>query len=145
MYAAISGLDANQTMLNETANNLANVNTVGYKASSVTFADSLTQVLRGASGRHDQRRHQPRSGRPGRAGERNPNEMTEGAFQSTNNPLDVAIEGPVFLRVGPGAPDEDGLTKKIPANVSYTRAGDLTTNTAGLLTTRAATTCRPQR
>ncbi len=48
MYAAISGLDANQTMLNETANDLANVNTVGYKAASVTFADSLTQVLRGA-------------------------------------------------------------------------------------------------
>ena len=50
MYAAISGLDANQTMLNETANDLANVNTVGYKAASVTFADSLTQVMRGASG-----------------------------------------------------------------------------------------------
>ena len=50
MYAAISGLDANQAMLNDTANNLANVNTVGYKASSVTFADSLTQVIRGALG-----------------------------------------------------------------------------------------------
>ena len=50
MYAAISGLDANQAMLNETANDLANVNTVGYKGSSVTFANSLTQVMRGASG-----------------------------------------------------------------------------------------------
>ena len=31
MYAAISGLDANQAMLNDTANNLANVNTVGLQ------------------------------------------------------------------------------------------------------------------
>ena len=52
MYAAISGLDANQAMLNETASDLANVNTVGYKAGSVTFADSLTQVLRGRLRRH---------------------------------------------------------------------------------------------
>ena len=50
MYAAISGLDANQSMLNDTANDLANVNTIGYKASSITFADSLTQETRGASG-----------------------------------------------------------------------------------------------
>ena len=50
MYAAISGLDANQTMLNVTANDLANVNTVGYKASQRNLLHSLTQVLRGASG-----------------------------------------------------------------------------------------------
>src|SRR5580704_2499596 len=86
MYAAISGLDANQAMLNDTANNLANVNTVGFKASSVTFADELTQVSRGASG--------PTA----TTGGSNPvqiglgvqvnatrNEMTEGSFQSTGN------------------------------------------------------------
>ena len=50
MYAAISGLDANQAMLNDVAGNLANVNTVGYKSSSMTFADSLTQVSRAAAG-----------------------------------------------------------------------------------------------
>jgi len=138
MYAAISGLDANQSMLNETANDLANVNTVGYKAASVTFADSLTQVMHGASS--------PTSSNGGS----NPlqiglgvelqatvNEMTEGSFQTTNNPLDVAIEGPGFLRVGPGAPKEAELTKEIPNNVSYTRAGDLSTDAAGYLTTQS--------
>jgi len=138
MYAAISGLDANQAMLNDTANNLANVNTVGYKASSVTFADSLTQVIRGASG--------PTS----TTGGSNPvqiglgvevdatrNEMTEGAFQTTGNPLDVAIEGAGFLRVGQGEPPaKEPFTAKIPAKIMYTRAGDLTTNTAGFLTTQ---------
>jgi flagellar hook protein FlgE len=139
MYAAISGLDANQAMLNDTASNLANVNTVGYKASSITFADSLTQVIRGASG--------PTSTNGGS----NPvqiglgvqvdatrNEMTEGAFQTTNNPLDVAIEGTGFLRVGQGEPPaKEPFTTGLPANVDYTRAGDLTTNTAGFLTTQS--------
>jgi flagellar hook protein FlgE len=139
MYAAISGLDANQAMLNDTANDLANVNTVGYKASSVTFADELTQVLRGASG--------PTSTNGGS----NPvqiglgvqvnathNEMTEGSFQSTNNPLDVAIEGAGFLRVGAGTPPgKEPYTSGLPANVNYTRAGDLTTNTQGFLTDAA--------
>jgi flagellar hook protein FlgE len=139
MYAAISGLDANQAMLNDTASNLANVNTVGYKASSITFADSLTQVIRGASG--------PTSTNGGS----NPvqiglgvqvdatrNEMTEGAFQTTNNPLDVAIEGTGFLRVGQGEPPaKEPFTTGLPANMQYTRAGDLTTNTTGFLTTQS--------
>jgi flagellar hook protein FlgE len=132
MYAAISGLDANQTMLNQTANDLANVNTVGFKSSRVTFADSLTQVLRGASGATSTN------------GGTNPlqvglgvqlsaieNEMSEGSFQSTNNPLDIAIQGEGFLRVGAGAPPA------LPTNVDYTRAGNLSTNTKGYLTTQS--------
>ncbi len=139
MYAAISGLDANQAMLNETAADLANVNTVGYKGASVTFADSLTQVLRGASGATSTN------------GGSNPvqiglgvqvsatrNTMTEGSFQSTNNPLDVAIEGPGFLRVGSGEPPaKEPFTTGLPASLQYTRAGDLTTNTQGFLITQA--------
>jgi flagellar hook protein FlgE len=133
MYAAISGLDANQAMLNETANDLANVNTVGYKAASVTFADSLTQVIRGASG--------PTSTNGGTNPEQiglgvqvsaTENEMTEGSFQSTNNPLDIAIEGDGFLRVGAGTPPAT-----LPSKIDYTRAGDLTTNTEGYLTTQS--------
>ncbi len=138
MYAAISGLDANQAMLNETANDLANVNTVAYKAASITFADSLTQVVHGASG------PSPTNGgsNPEQIGlgvqvQATINEMTEGSFQTTNNPLDVAIEGPGFLRVGPGAPKEGELTKGLPGNVNYTRAGDLTTNSNGYLTTQS--------
>ena len=139
MYAAISGLDANQTMLDETANDLANVNTVGYKAASVTFADSLTQVIHGASG--------PTSTNGGSNPEQiglgvqvgaTINEMGEGSFQSTNNPLDIAIEGNGFLRVGAGAPPAaEPYTSGLPTNVQYTRAGDLTTNTNGFLTTQA--------
>ncbi|HTU80434.1 MAG TPA: flagellar hook-basal body complex protein [Solirubrobacteraceae bacterium] len=138
MYAAISGLDANQAMLNETANDLANVNTVAYKAASVTFADSLTQVIRGASGPTSTNGgSNPEQIGLGVQVEATINEMSEGTFETTNNPLDVAIEGPGFLRVGPGDPKETELTANLPANVNYTRAGDLTTNAAGFLTTQS--------
>ena len=119
MYAAISGLDANQVLLDDTASDLANVNTVGYKSSSVTFAESLTQVMHGASG--------PTATNGGS----NPvqiglgvqvsatrNEMSEGSFQTTNNPLDVAIEGKGFLRVGSGTPPAaPPYTAGLPASV----------------------------
>lgn len=137
MYAAISGLDANQAMLDNTAANLANVNTVGYKSSSMTFADSLTQVLRGASAPAKTNG----GGNPVQIGlgvqvEATRNEMTEGSFQTTNNPLDVAIEGSGFLRVGEGEPGAKApYTEGIPKDIQYTRAGDLTTNDQGFLTT----------
>jgi flagellar hook protein FlgE len=138
MYAAISGLDANQAMLNETANDLANVNTVGYKAASITFADSLTQVMHGASG--------PTNANGGTNTEQiglgvqvnaTVNEMTEGSFQTTGNPLDVAIEGPGFIRVGQGEPKAGEPTVNTPVKVLYTRAGDLTTDAGGYLTTQS--------
>jgi flagellar hook protein FlgE len=139
MYAAISGLDANQAMLNDTANDLANVNTVGYKASSVTFANSLTQVMHGASGpTTDNGGTNPVQIGLGVQVSATRNEMTEGSFQSTNNPLDIAIEGSGFLRVGSGTPPaKEPYTTGLPANVNYTRAGDLTTNSQGFLTTEA--------
>ncbi len=139
MYSAISGLDANQTMLNVTANDLANVNTVGYKSANVTFADSLTQVLRGASGpTATNGGSNPVQVGLGVQVSATESEMSEGSFQSTNNPLDVAIEGPGFLRVGTGAPPvAPPYTAGIPKNMQYTRAGNMTTNTRGLLTTQS--------
>ena len=48
LYAGISGLRAEQTMLDVTSNNIANVNTVGFKSSSVQFEDTLSQTLSAA-------------------------------------------------------------------------------------------------
>ncbi len=50
MFSAISGLKVNQAMLDVTANDLSNVNTVGYKSARTTFQDSLSQLQRGAAG-----------------------------------------------------------------------------------------------
>ncbi|WP_375494026.1 flagellar hook-basal body complex protein [uncultured Jatrophihabitans sp.] len=48
LFTGISGLDAHQQMLDVTANNIANVNTTGYKSSSTVFEDTLSQTLSGA-------------------------------------------------------------------------------------------------
>ena len=57
MFSAISGLKNHQLMLDVTANDIANVNTIGYKSARTTFKDSLTQL---------QRRHERGAGRPRR-------------------------------------------------------------------------------
>src|SRR5918912_156102 len=49
MFAAISGLKQHQVMLDVTANDISNVNTIGYKSARTTFQDSLTQLQRGAA------------------------------------------------------------------------------------------------
>ncbi len=48
MFAAVSGLRAHETYMDVVGNNIANVNTTGYKSSSVLFQDVLSQTLRGA-------------------------------------------------------------------------------------------------
>ena len=49
LYSGISGLRAHQTMLDVTGNNIANVNTAGFKSSTVQFQDTLSQVTRSGS------------------------------------------------------------------------------------------------
>jgi flagellar hook protein FlgE len=137
MYAAISGLEAHQTMLDVTANNLANVDTIGYKAARTTFVDELSQVMSAGSGQ------------TGGNGGTNPMEvglgaqvgsidqiMSAGSLQSTGNPLDVAIQGDGFLVVGSGTPGATP-TAGVPAptTMEFTRAGNLTTDSQGYLTT----------
>jgi flagellar hook protein FlgE len=50
LFTAISGLGAHQKMLDVTANNIANVNTTGFKASTTEFEDTLSQTLQGGGG-----------------------------------------------------------------------------------------------
>jgi flagellar hook protein FlgE len=132
MYAAVSGLKNHQTLLDVTANNIANVNTVGYKGSRVSFADSLSQLEIGATA--------PGNGQAGR----NPaqvglgvqlasidNLMSEGSQQSTGETTDVAIEGEGMFVVA------DGTPPAMPGAVEYTRAGDFTFNDEGFLTTQS--------
>ena len=68
LFSGISGLRSHQTMLDVTGNNIANVNTTGFKSSQTQFQDTLSQVLQNAGGAQDgHRRHQPGAGRPRRA------------------------------------------------------------------------------
>jgi flagellar hook protein FlgE len=137
MYAAVSGLEAHQTMLDVTANNLANVDTTGYKAQRTNFVDELSQILQSASG--------PTTN----VGGTNPlqvglgaqvgsidNIMSAGSAQTTGNATDVAIQGNGFFRVADGVPPASAPFTATFNNVQYTRAGDFTTNPNGFLTTQ---------
>ena len=133
MFAAISGLRTHQIMLDVTANDLANVNTIGYKASRTTFRDSLSQLQRGGSAATPTQggTNAAQVGLGTQLGSID-NLMSGGAIQSTGNVLDVAIQGSGFFRVGtwdPAAP-------ATPATVQgYTRAGNFSTNDQGYLVT----------
>jgi len=103
LSAAVSGLKAHQTMLDVAGNNLANVNTTGYKSSSVTFAELLSQNIRGATGP------------TGNLGGTNPlqtgsgvevagitRNQTQGNIVSTGQDLDVAIDGQGYFVLSNG-------------------------------------------
>ncbi len=103
MFTAISGLKAHQTKMDVIGNNIANVNTVGFKSSRVTFSEFFSQNLSGATGASDV---------TGRGGT-NPMQiglgtnvssidvnMSTGASQSTGNAMDLMINGDGFFIVG---------------------------------------------
>jgi flagellar hook protein FlgE len=134
MFAAISGLKQHQVMLDVTANDIANVNTLGYKSARVTFQDSLTQLQRGAAGPSAQNggSNAAQVGLGVGLGSVD-NLMSAGARQTTGSPLDVAIQGDGFFQLGSGLPTTDNSPI---APTSYTRAGNFAINSAGFLTTQ---------
>lgn len=105
MFSGVSGLRAHQTRMDVIGNNIANVNTVGFKSGRVTFQEVFNQTLRGASA------PDPNSGRGGT----NPMQVglgiglgsvdtitTRGSLQRTDNPTDLSIEGDGFFIVKGG-------------------------------------------
>ena len=135
MFAAISGLKTHQVMLDVTANDIANVNTIGYKSARATFKDSLSQLQRGASGQigSNAGTNSAQVGLGVQLGSID-NLMSTGATQSTGNPYDVAIQGSGFFRVGLVA--SPTAVPVNPQNLQYTRAGNFTCNQEGFLVTQ---------
>jgi len=113
LFAGVSGLKNHQVKLNVISNNIANVNTIGFKPGRVNFQEALVQTFRGA-------------GRPGtNTGGTNPvqlglgmqvatvdNLFLEGGLETTGQITDLAIQGSGFFILG----DRGG-------NKFYTRAG----------------------
>ena len=141
MYSAISGLRNHQIMLDVTANDLANVNTVGFKASRTSFSDSLAQLQRsGASATTGNGAKSAQIGLGVHLGSID-NLMTNGAVQSTGSPYDVAITGTGWFRVSnstptAGATPADPDTFASSSTFEYTRAGNFTLSDQGELATQ---------
>jgi flagellar hook protein FlgE len=131
MFAAISGLKQHQTMLDVTANDIANVNTIGYKSARVTFQDSLNQLQRSASSASASTggSNAAQVGLGVGLGSID-NLMSGGTTQTTGNPLDVAIQGDGFFELAEGDPTAATMTPS-----SFTRAGNFSVSNDGYLTT----------
>lgn len=112
---ALSGLDAESTAISVVGNNLANLNTTGFKASTVVFSDLLSQTL-DAEG----------STQVG-MGVQQPKTQTifsQGSTTATSDGLDAAISGQGFF-----------IVQNSAGETEYTRDGNFTTNSAGDLVT----------
>ncbi|MDP8944064.1 MAG: flagellar hook-basal body complex protein [Actinomycetota bacterium] len=131
MFAAVSGLKTHQTMLDVTANDIANVNTIGYKSARTTFKDSLSQLQRAgaASGGGLGGANAAQVGLGVQLGSVD-NVMSSGSIQTTGNPLDLAIAGEGWFRVGQAA------APAAPTTFEYSRAGNFTRNSEGYLVTQ---------
>src|SRR5689334_9773754 len=101
LYTAATGMDALQTKLDVIANNLANVNTTAFKRDRTNFEDLFYRQVRlpgviDASGQYTAEGIHVGLGSRVQSVQA---EFTQGAFQTTNGELDVAIEGDGFFQV----------------------------------------------
>lgn len=128
LYSGVTGLKSHQTKMDVIGNNIANVNTVGFKSGRVMFQEVLNQTLKTASA-------------PDAANSRggtNPMQVglglsvgaidtitTRGSFQRTENPTDVAIDGEGYFIVRVGENDENKFTRA--GNFGLDKEGNLVT------------------
>ena len=132
MFSAISGLKSHQTMLDVTSNNIANVNTTGFKSGRTTFKDSLSQMQSGSSAPNAvQGGSNARQVGLGVQLGSIDSLMQGGALQTTGSALDLAVQGEGWFRVGTG-----GAPPAVPTSFQYTRAGNFTANEQGYLVTQ---------
>lgn len=131
MYSGISGLKNFQTKLDVIGNNIANVNTYGFKKGRTVFKDLISQTTSGASGA------------TGTTGGVNAKQVglgsqlaaidtihAGGALQSTGNTLDLAISGDGFFQV---AEYDAEATDTEMTKIQYTRAGNFYMDSQGYL------------
>ena len=127
LYSGVSGLKVHQTKMDVIGNNIANVNTVAYKSSSVTFSEVFYQTTQSAAGSN------AATGRGGtnakqiglgsNVGAISSSISSEGASQRTDNAFDLRISGDAFFVV------------QSNGERLFTRAGNFTLDDSGYLVT----------
>jgi flagellar basal-body rod protein FlgG len=126
LYSAASGMSAQQTNLDNIANNLANANTAGYKSRRAQFQDLMYQSLLQPGAAAGQQTVIPTGLQVGLGARTSSNEIifSQGTFASTSNPLDVVIQGKGFFQV-----------RRASGDLAYTRGGSFALNKDGNMVT----------
>lgn len=106
LFSGVSGLKVHQTKMDVIGNNISNVNTIGFKSSSVTFSDVFYQTTQAASGPNlatgTTGRNAMQIGLGSNVASIKSAITQAGASQRTDNPFDVMIEGDSFFIVNSG-------------------------------------------
>jgi flagellar hook protein FlgE len=129
LYSGVSGLRVHQTKMDVIGNNIANVNTIGFKASSVQFTDILYQTTKTASGANASTgtagTNAQQIGLGASVAAIKTSITTSGGAQRTDNATDLMINGNSFFVVSKAG------------STYYTKAGSFTTDSAGNLATES--------
>jgi flagellar basal-body rod protein FlgG len=135
LYSAGSGLTAEQMSIDNIANNLANANTVGFKARRTQFQDLLYQSFLQPGASAGAQTVVPSGLQLGLGTRPSGNSIifTQGSFQQTNNPLDLVIEGKGFFQI-----------RRTDGTIAFTRAGNFQLDRDGNLVTANGDPVEPQ-
>lgn len=127
LYSGVAGLKVHQTRMDVIGNNIANVNTVGYRAQTVNFSELFYQTTQAASGPNAETstggQNAKQIGLGASVSSISINMTKEGGYQSTGNAFDLKINGSSFFVVRQGGADY------------YSKAGNFTTDGFGNLVT----------
>ena len=134
MWVAKTGLDAQQTRMNVISNNLANVNTTGFKRDRAVFEDMLYQNVKQAGGQTDANSQAPTGLMLGTGVRIVATEKlhAQGNMVTTQNPLDLAITGDGYFQIARG----DGT-------LAYTRDGGFKLSATGQMVTSSGALLQP--
>lgn len=134
LWVAKTGLDAQQRRMTVVANNLANVNTTGFKRDRAVFEDLLYQTIRQPGAQVDQNSNSPTGLVLGTGTRVVATEKihSQGNMIQTDNALDLAIDGSGFLQIM----RSDGV-------IGYTRDGSLKLDNLGQLVTASGNLLQP--
>ena len=134
LWVAKTGLDAQQTRMNVISNNLANVNTTGFKRDRAVFEDLLYQNIRQAGGQTGADTQAATGFQLGTGVRVLATEkiVAQGNMQTTENSLDIAIAGDGYFQVA----QPDGT-------IAYTRDGNFNLDNAGQIVTGSGQLLQP--
>jgi len=134
LYSAASGMSAQETNIDNIANNLANANTVGFKSRRAQFQDLMYQSLVQPGTASGQQTVVPTGLQLGLGTRAASNEIifTQGAFTETDNPLDLVIQGNGFFQI------------QMPnGEFAYTRSGTFHLDAQGQMVTADGNPLQP--
>jgi len=134
LYTAATGMEAQQTRMDVISNNLANASTTGFKKVRAEFEDLLSDTIRGGGAAGPRGGAGPAALQVG-LGVRNSatsRMQGQGDLTTTNNPLDLAVQGNGFFRI-----------QQASGDYAYTRAGNFRVDSTGRIVTQGGDVVDP--